>query len=330
MSERNSGFTLIEFLVVIAIFAVIIAMATPAILSSREAARRNTCSHHLREIWIGVQSYQDFHRSLPAGVTAERNLIPPREDGEFRSWVLPLLGDLKQPLLAEKFTDQVTLTSDTGRTLRHYQIPMMLCPSDDAPPRGTSTGAPAQSNYAGCHDSRATAIADGNTGLLTLNQRFSLNEIPDGSAYTILLGELRRSPDDLGWASGTRGTLRNAGTPINRTLDGFRSQQDAKPLDDPFSDSEVDEIRNRELGIETPIDFEENTDGENPPRKSNRTPPVVLSADDPGGFGSYHPGGCLFAMGDGRQSFLSESINLQVLQRLANREDGEEVKPNQF
>jgi prepilin-type processing-associated H-X9-DG protein len=39
---------------------------------------------------------------------------------------------------------------------------------------------------------------------------------PDGAGYTLFIGEKLIDDFDLGWLSGTRGTLRNAGNPINR------------------------------------------------------------------------------------------------------------------
>jgi prepilin-type processing-associated H-X9-DG protein len=42
-----------------------------------------------------------------------------------------------------------------------------------------------------------------------------------------------------------------------------------------------------------------------------------------GGFSSYHTGGGHFAMGDGSVRFLSENIEPELYQHLANRHDGE-------
>lgn len=42
-----------------------------------------------------------------------------------------------------------------------------------------------------------------------------------------------------------------------------------------------------------------------------------------GPFGSHHPGGVNFALGDGSVRFISETIEPEVLQQLANRSDGQ-------
>ncbi len=52
----------------------------------------------------------------------------------------------------------------------------------------------------------------------------------------------------------------------------------------------------------------------------------VAAPTDPlfvGGFGSHHPLGANFIMGDGSASFVSEEIDDAIYQRLGNREDGE-------
>jgi len=43
-------------------------------------------------------------------------------------------------------------------------------------------------------------------------------------------------------------------------------------------------------------------------------------------FGSEHPGGAQFALGDGKVTFIGENIDLPLYRGLASREDGEVVK----
>ena len=57
--------------------------------------------------------------------------------------------------------------------------------------------------------------------------------------------------------------------------------------------------------------------GMSPPPAVSPTPPVVV-----GGFDSYHPGGAIFAYGDGRVTFIPSTISPEALQQLAHRADG--------
>ena len=116
--------------------------------------------------------------------------------------------------------------------------------------------------------------------------------IQDGSSNVFLLGETKYIPTPThrtttlhgGWASGAR-------------LDGSSN---------PYTVAAV---------VMQPNSL--------PGSGGHPTPPTtdmfyVMS----GIFGSFHPGGCHFAMADGSVHFVSENTSLDVLQQLGVRNDG--------
>lgn len=73
-STQRSGFTIIEFLVVISIIGVLTTLFLPAVMEAREAARRTVCISRLRQIGLALHSYESMTGVYPPvtyGVSSE-------------------------------------------------------------------------------------------------------------------------------------------------------------------------------------------------------------------------------------------------------------------
>lgn len=66
-SFERSGMSLVELLIVVAIIALLLQLALPAVEMSQESARRTQCSNNLRQIGIAVQSHEATLKHFPAG-----------------------------------------------------------------------------------------------------------------------------------------------------------------------------------------------------------------------------------------------------------------------
>lgn len=135
MVRPAKGFTLVEILVVIGIVAVLVALLLPAVQAAREAARRIQCQDNVRQIALALHSHHGSFGHFPPGWESNQ---PNGDPGWGWSAMLP------------EFFEQQTLKSGSGpgagpggphsggkpisdpanRRFRETPIPLLLCPSD--------------------------------------------------------------------------------------------------------------------------------------------------------------------------------------------------------
>ena len=203
---RLDGFTLIELLVVIAIIGMLIAMMLPAITSTREAARRMQCSRNLANIALALSDYEQAFEAFPAGTTDARGPIRSEPRGMHHNWLARLLPYMDKPAAYRRLDFTASVYADANAPIREMVFAAVTCPSDPDTLKQRS------SSYAGSHHDTETAINEDNNGVFLLNRSIGHDELVDGLSQTLLVGEKLSMADDLGWLSGTRATLRNAGT----------------------------------------------------------------------------------------------------------------------
>jgi prepilin-type N-terminal cleavage/methylation domain-containing protein/prepilin-type processing-associated H-X9-DG protein len=69
-APKARAFTLVELLVVIAIIGILVALLLPAIQAAREAARRTQCRNNLKNIGLSIHNFVDTYKFFPTGGTA--------------------------------------------------------------------------------------------------------------------------------------------------------------------------------------------------------------------------------------------------------------------
>lgn len=209
---RGGGFTLIELLVVMAIIGVLIGLLLPAVQAARSAARRVECLNNLMQTSLAILNYENAFESLPAGSINPTGPIANSPVGYHASWITQILPFMEQTILYNNLNFSLSVYAVGNDTARRTTMRTLLCPADGGPRTIDGFGL---TNYAGNHHHTEAAIDVTNTGLLFLNSLVRTEDIEDGSSNTMMIGEKLRELGDLGWASGTRATLRNGGTPIN-------------------------------------------------------------------------------------------------------------------
>jgi prepilin-type N-terminal cleavage/methylation domain-containing protein/prepilin-type processing-associated H-X9-DG protein len=297
--SRERAFTLIELLVVIAIIAVLVALLLPAVQSAREAARRAQCVNNLMQVGIALQNYEAAHEVLPPGVVNPTSPIVEQPKGYHFGWLTQILPYMELRPIYNHLNFNVGLYETENITTRAMVVRSFLCPSDTGSPRG-ATGL-SMTNYAGNHNDVEAPIAANNTGVLFLNSAIRYEDVPDGTSQTIFVCEKLNDGLGLGWASGTRASLRNTGTSVNFQ----RTSTSSLPA--------------------TPVGDDAAAEGE-----GNEAAAFGDAVRFVGGYSSRHPGGANCAFGDGSCRFLKSSITVGVLKLLGNRADGEFVDSDKF
>lgn len=344
MNNIRGGFTIIELLFVVLVIGALVALLLPAIQSSREAARRHNCSNNISQLILAVQHYESIHRVYPPGTINDRGPIDNRPFGYHASWITQILPLIEEDAVFRQIDFKLSMYHPKNAVARAYQPGMLACPSSPFPAAG-NLGA---SCYAGVHNDLEAPIDVDNHGVFFLNSRLTADDIRDGRAETLFLGEkITWENSDLGWMSGTRATLRNAGWTINYDL-SLRSTNRWSGSDPWLEMSDVDE--SGAAGAESALEGGMEADGMNagettksdgseagaemadsltaesrydfmlPPGQLPPTPkkPQLIV----GGFSSFHPGGAQFATGDGAVRFLPQTLDQIVYYQLAHRADG--------
>jgi prepilin-type N-terminal cleavage/methylation domain-containing protein/prepilin-type processing-associated H-X9-DG protein len=325
----SSGFTLVELLVVMAIIGVLIAMLLPAIQAAREAARRSSCAQKVSQLLIALQGYEGANGYLPPGVTNPAGPIRNEPIGQHHSWLIHVLPWLDDENTFKHVDQSASVYGKENLKVRSVSRQIFSCPSESA-------GGGGMSNYAGCHHDIEAPIDANNNGVLFLNSKIRYDDITDGAAFTIFIGEKTIDQNDLGWMSGTRATLRNTGSlgagapttvPVTRSTPNKGPDEQA---DDPAGDGAEGEDTTADPSASQTSAPDGGAAGNAAPKaNASKSPPV-----DPklyvGPFDSYHSAGIVnYGFGDGSVRVLT-SIDPIVYGRLGHRADGQLLGSDEF
>ena len=330
---KSNAFTLVELLVVIAIIGMLVALLLPAVQAAREAARRMTCTNHLRQQGIASHNHHDTHQEFPAESFYRTNIqtramIPAAFldaiDEAHASYRVRLLPFIEQTALRDSLQERSDLEE-----LSTLAIPIYLCPSNSS--RYVDIGDPDRfaSHYYGIAgaigndpsgrpyptDPRQEQIIVplgpvvavlgpfANTGTIIIGGRVSFASISDGSSNTFLASEI--SWTDYGahynWIRGTA---------ITTPSFPFAALSSSKGMAHNFP---LNAGRNESLRIMLEID---GTEHEVPTRGQGAGHGIS-------GFGSNHPGGANFVHADGSVRFYADATESTILMHMSTRNGGE-------
>lgn len=305
--RRSSGFTLVELLVVIAIIGILIALLLPAVQAAREAARRSSCSNQLKQITLALHNYHDTYKVLPSGTLSSGNInygtanwCTTGAASESRaSWTVLILPFLEQGARHKMFNFGIQFTSSSNvylsGSVNHAQFaepnPAYQCPSDvNSKPENNNTsyfgvqggGTTANVNCSSSGGQRVFFI----NGVLYHNSNSGFRDILDGTSNVFMIGEtkycLAKGGRTDGIVSGWASAMKRDGSGSPLVLAAAMEQINSYAKHGGNADT---------LNYQTRM------------------------------FGSHHPGGCQFGLGDASVRFVSETIDINIYRQVAIRDD---------
>jgi prepilin-type N-terminal cleavage/methylation domain-containing protein len=308
----RKAFTLVELLVVIAIIGILIALLLPAVQSAREAGRRSQCQNNLKQLAEAVYTFSDGQNRTPFGIHRHQPASWPAPDPTRRFGLFHELLPFVEQLSIEQAWSYTNFNSnrvggETAVIARSSGV--FTCPSDILPQNAQDNFSDpprvwALTSYHGCAGTRGyprgptagrPSLFDFKDGFFNQNKAYRFDDIKDGLINTIMFGE--RWHHDQIFDSQT-----------GDNIDAWGWWAFAGP-GDVF------------LGTSVPINFRLPVNFSTLPGGQQQ----LLYEDRINAFGSGHPGGANFAIGDASVHFFTDTISPVVFQAIGTRDKGEQV-----
>ena len=298
-----NGFTLLELIGVILIACLLLALLLPNMRNSRTAARRMSCSNHLKQIGLALHNYHSAYKQLPPAMGGTSNPQKGASNAGRLSGLVPLLPFIEQQAVWEQVVQAGQYPSmgpepwDSRYAPWSQQIAAYQCPS--APSPASKFGF---TNYTFCIGDVSEQIHQPSVmrGAFACGRPTRFKDIRDGLAMTIAIGEI--------------GTIERRNVPGQ-----FVTGQSVAFLSDPGSASSL--CQGSKYAGELPLSefgrggcWADGGAGVSlfntilPPNSPSLAVGGSVAVDGIYSAGSHHANGAHIMMADGAVVFISNSI----------------------
>ena len=308
--QATAGFTLVELLVVITIIGILIALLLPAVQSAREAARRMQCSNNLKQIGLAIHNFHAAYSALP----------PSRVPCHHATWASVLWPYIEQGMVTELWGPELSYHLQPDETIQ-VQVPIYLCPTRRRPPQLSKDGdgRAEVSHRPGALADYAAVAGDG--------QYWDWSNPPMKANGPII----HAGPFDPSDGDPNRLNCTGSGADFRLSVNPLYPLDFASIRDGTSNTIFVGEKHVPEDKFGTSAGMDASTyNPDNMERFARFAGPGYGLARSPKenvhiNFGSYHAGVCQFVFGDGSVRPLNNSLDTDVLRKLAVRNDGQVI-----
>jgi prepilin-type N-terminal cleavage/methylation domain-containing protein len=308
-NTRRKAFTLVELLVVIAIIGVLVGLLLPAVQAAREASRRTHCQNNLKQIGLAMHMFHDVKKALP----------PSRLPCHHRTWASLIWPYIEQGNASDQWDKERSFYYQPIDNIQ-IQVASYLCPSRRATPQ-LSVAGDARSGVAhrpGALSDYAVSVGDGvgYRGDGGSDEAVTM-ALPNG-AFLSGQGRCFGFDPDLRFSGSYKSvnSMRSIQDGLSNTI--FVGEKHIPGTIDGFGKKEFNDNSIYNPDFHTTI---ARYGGPGSPIAGSPNEPLIENAQ----FGSWHPGVCHFIFGDSSVQALNNELDLVVLQKLNNINDGDPV-----
>jgi prepilin-type N-terminal cleavage/methylation domain-containing protein/prepilin-type processing-associated H-X9-DG protein len=198
---KKHAFSLIELVITLAILGLMLSLLLAGIHRVRTSALKLSCSNHLRQIGLALQSHHDTQGHFPSGIRLSDRIMPIMH---FAGWQVHLLPHIEQVALHERarvdYERDPLMLHPPGHGAMSRTVATFVCPADAR----IQSSQYVASNRLTVGFTSYLGVCGTNCfepdGILHADSQVTVTMVRDGLSQTLIVGE--RPPDtslERGW-----------------------------------------------------------------------------------------------------------------------------------
>ena len=208
--QTRLRFTLRDLIVAVVVISFGLVLLTPWIHKARDEARLKQCTNNLRQIGIALHNYHDGIRCMPMGIVADS---PDLRVGSHSAWIF-LVPYCESSPIYNYYNFTWPWSDPVNHTAIAYTLEFYVCPANRPGGVLKDAGLVAGVSDYGLSKGAAAFLCLGPDskdfpkklqGYFDVNSHVQIRDVKDGTANTIMVGEIAGGPGFEGVTSnGTR------------------------------------------------------------------------------------------------------------------------------